>query len=97
MYLAGSVHGSKSVRVDALTHCELMGDLEQGVHAEDLGEVGTNTSKHGVVKEDIALNLSGQTLDCAGVGQVELRPALGERFKGISYRGRNRVGKEDVS
>lgn len=58
--LAGAEHGGESVRVDALTHCELVRDLEQRRHAEDLCEVGADAGEHVVVEEDIALDFLGQ-------------------------------------
>lgn len=78
-YLAGTVDGGEGVRVHALTtHGKGMGDLEHGVHAEDLCEVGANASEHLVGEEDIALDLPGQVLYRAGVGQAELSSPLGK-------------------
>lgn len=71
-----------------------MRDLEQRSHAEDLGKVGADASEHGVVEKDIALDLPGQGLYRAGVGEAELGPALGERVHGISYCGGDGVGEE---
>lgn len=93
-HLVGTIHGGKGIGVDALAHCELMRDLEQRRHAEDLGEVGANTGKHGVVEEDIALDLLGQGLYRAWVAETELGPALGEGVDDISYCGRDGVGEE---
>lgn len=91
--LAGAEHGGESVRVDALTHCELVRDLEQRRHAEDLCEVGADAGEHVVVEEDIALDFLGQGLYCAGIGQAELCPPLGKVVDGISYCGGDGVGE----
>lgn len=62
-YLSSSVHGGKGVRVDSLAHSELVRDLEERRHAEDLGQIGADAGEHEVVEEDIALHLLGQVLD----------------------------------
>lgn len=72
-----------------------MRDLEEGGHAEDLGQVGANASEHVVVEEDIALNLLGQRLYRARVGQAELCTALREGVERIPDGDGNRVGEED--
>lgn len=50
-----------------------MGDLEERVQAERLGEVGAQATEHVVVEEDITLDLFCQALDRAGIGEAELR------------------------
>lgn len=92
-YLAGAEHGGESVRVDALTHCELVRDLEQRRHAEDLCEVGADAGEHVIVEEDIALDFLGQGLYCAGIRQAELCPPLRKVVDGISYCGGDGVGE----
>lgn len=52
--------------------------LEQGREAEGFGEVGLDAGEHVVVEEDIALDLLGQVLNRAGVGEAELRAPLRE-------------------
>lgn len=94
-YLAGTVHGSKGIRVDAFTHCELVRHLEQRRHAEDLCQVGTDAGEHVVVEEDIALDFLGQCLDCARVAQAELCSPLGEVVEGISYCSGDGVGEDE--
>lgn len=66
-YLASSVHGGESIRVDALAHGKLVRNLEKGCHAEDLGQIGADAGEHEVVEEDIALHLLSQALDGSGV------------------------------
>lgn len=44
-----------------------MGDLEQRVQAEGLGEIGAQASEHVIVEENIALDLLGQALNGAWV------------------------------
>lgn len=58
-----------------------MGDLEKGVQAEGLGEIGAQAGEHVVVEENIALNFLGQALDSAGVRQAELCASLLEGAK----------------
>lgn len=95
-HLASAVHGSEGIGVHALAaQSKLMGDLEQGVQAESLGEVGTDAGEHVVVEENIALDLLGQTLNGTRVGQTKLGPALGEGVDGITQRGRDWVGEEE--
>lgn len=94
-YLGGTVHRSKGVRVDALAHCKLVRNLEERSHAEDLGQVGADASKHVVVEKDIALNFLGQRLYRARVGQAELCTALREGVYGISDSDRDWVGEEN--
>ena len=94
-YLGGTVHRSKGVRVDSLAHCKLVRHLEEGSHAEDLGQVSADASEHVVVEEDIALNFLCQRLYRARVGQAELCTALRERVYGISDGERDWVGKEN--
>lgn len=94
-YLAGAVHGSEGVRVDAFTHCKLVRHLEQRRHAEDLCQVGTDAGEHVVVEEDIALDFLGQRLDCARVAQAELCSPLGEVVDGISYCSGDGVGEDE--
>lgn len=77
-YPARSVHGREGIRIDALAHGELVRHLEERSHAEDLGEVGAHTSEHGVVEEDIALDLPSESLDGTRVDEAELGPTLRE-------------------
>ena len=77
-YPARAVHSGKRVGVQALAHGELVRHLEQGVHAEDLGQVGLEAGEHVVVEQDIARDLLVQVLGRAGVGQAELCSPLGK-------------------
>lgn len=75
-YVGGAVHGSKGIGVEALTHGELVRDLEERTHAEHLGQVGADAGEHVVGKEDIALDLPGESLYRSRVGQAELGSAF---------------------
>ena len=52
---------------------EGMADLEQGGYAEALVELGAQAGEGLVGEEDVALDLLGDLVDCAGVGQSEQR------------------------
>lgn len=77
-YFASSKHGGECVRIDALAYCELVRDLEKRSHAENLGQVGADSSEHVVVEKDVALNFLGQVLHASRVGKAELCSALGK-------------------
>lgn len=49
-YLVGTVECGKCVRVGSLAQCKGVGDLEEGVQAESLGEVGAQATEHVVVE-----------------------------------------------
>lgn len=71
-YLVGTVQRGKCIGVGSLAQCEGVGDLEERVQAEGLGEVGAQATEHVVVEEDIALDLFCQALDSARVVEAQL-------------------------
>lgn len=49
-YLIGTVECGKCVGVGSLAQCKGVRDLEEGVQAESLGEVGAQATEHVVVE-----------------------------------------------
>ena len=74
--LVGTIHGGKGIGVDALPKSELVRDLKEGSHAEDLGKIRAHAREHGVVEEDISLHLLGESFYGSGVAETELCSAL---------------------
>lgn len=94
-YLVGAVERGKCVGVGSLAQCEGVGDLEEGVEAEGLCEIGAQATEHVVVEENIALNLFCQALNGARVGQAELCAPSLEGIVCISHRPCYRVIAEE--
>lgn len=92
-----AIHSGKGIGVNALTHGELVRNLEERGHAEHLGQVGADAGEHEVVEGNIALDLSGESLYRAGVGEAKLGSALGEGVEGITEGGGERVAEDSRS
>ena len=93
-YIVCAVQGGKGVWVEPLAHGELVRDLEERIHAEDLGEIRTHAGKHEVVEEDIALHLLSQVLDVARVAQSQFCAPVREGPPGVAEADGNGIVRQ---